>query len=298
MKKGLLLLFLAIAVIACQKDEMPAEGNDLLLLKSAPIGFEPVCDATSYTLFAGQTTDVGYLEVSNDADYLKVEYVVTAGNLTEVQLWVGTDANKVPKAKGNGAPVPGQFPWKLKEAGEYVFYIPLSSLIAGCDQNLYIYAHAVVDDQTAWSEGTSFGSSRWGWYSTYKVCCDDRKEDGDEVVCNEETGFAGSTAGKGSAWWFAFDTQGAATQPIYAGQKLTDATVTFADGKFTIDLGSWSLQDGNETVKSQGYNTLPNKRPAAGQFTMYKGADLEFNGNGSRYYVIHLDMMLCEDVEP
>jgi hypothetical protein len=121
---------------------------------------------------------------------------------------------------------------------------------------------------------------------------DDGGGDDDPNTCGEETGFGGNSAGSGSAWWFYFDTQGPMTQSIYAGQELTDGSITYdsGTGSFTIDLGSWSLQDVSEPVKAQGYSTLPNRRPAAGPFTTYKGSSLTFSGDGSRYYVIHLDL--------
>jgi hypothetical protein len=116
----------------------------------------------------------------------------------------------------------------------------------------------------------------------------------EELVCHDETGWGGSTAGAGRAWWYAFDTQGAPTQPIYAGQQLTDGTVTYDGTNLIIDLGSWTLQAVDEPVKVQGYNTLPTSRPAPGQFTTYKGTSLTVQGNNSRYYAIHLDMRHCE----
>lgn len=116
-----------------------------------------------------------------------------------------------------------------------------------------------------------------------------------EIVCQYETGWGGLSKGAGKAWWYYFDTQGAWTQPIYAGQQLTDGTITYDGTNITIDLGSWELNPNTtESVKAQGYNTLPTKRPAAGLFTLYKGTSLTFPGNGSRYYAIHLDLQQCE----
>ena len=67
------------------------------------------------------------------------------------------------------------------------------------------------------------------------------------------------------------------TQPIYAGQNLTDGTVTCNEaGQLSINLGSWSQQDRAETVKVQCYHEgqLPSTRPPAGQFTTFKGTEL------------------------
>jgi len=115
--------------------------------------------------------------------------------------------------------------------------------------------------------------------------------------CKTETAWGGDSAGGGSAWWYYFDTQGDATQAIYAGQKETDGTITYdaVNDVIYINLGSWSLQDDGEAVKVQGYDVIPGSRPSAGLFTTYKGTNLAVPGDGSRYYAIHLDVQLCED---
>lgn len=115
-----------------------------------------------------------------------------------------------------------------------------------------------------------------------------------------ETAFGGETEGSGAAWWFAFDTNGDAQQPIYAGQELVpDAYVTYSGGNFEITLGPNMVLDSNEDepVKAQGYNTLPSSRPVAGLFSLYKGTSLTFNGNGSTYYVIHLDVLVKQQCD-
>ena len=113
-----------------------------------------------------------------------------------------------------------------------------------------------------------------------------------------ETAFGGDYPGSGPAWWYYFDTEGPATQAIYAGQKLVPgATVTYEDGTITIVLGpNMDLQDGSQTVKIQGYgeNELPKFRPAAGLFTTYKGSELVIDVPDYRYFVIHLDVIVYE----
>lgn len=111
--------------------------------------------------------------------------------------------------------------------------------------------------------------------------------------CQEETAWGGDFEGGGKAWWYYFDTQGPAVQSIYAGKEKTDGTVFWDGTNLTINLGSWSLQNVDEPVKVQGYNTIPDTRPEAGLFTTYKGSDLKVTGDGSRYYAIHLDVELC-----
>jgi hypothetical protein len=73
----------------------------------------------------------------------------------------------------------------------------------------------------------------------------------------------------------------------------TDGTVTRNGTDLVINLGSWELQAVSEPVKVEGYDEIPSSRPSAGLFTLYKGTDLTIAGNGSRYYAIHLDVMLC-----
>jgi hypothetical protein len=132
-------------------------------------------------------------------------------------------------------------------------------------------------------------------------------------TCSEETAFGGEAAGAGNAWWFAYDTEVGGAQAIYAGQKAVEgASVEVVDDVIYITLGdNMKLQEvtcatttnkrgvtstkcNDEQVKVQGYDTLPSSRPAAGLFTTYKGRDVVIQGNGSRYYVIHLDAEVCE----
>jgi VCBS repeat-containing protein len=156
------------------------------------------------------------------------------------------------------------------------------------------YAEA-VDDETGCAS-----ADRTKVTLTLKDCTNG----GNEFFCQgEQTAYGGSNGkdvDQNGAWWYYFDTQGDAVQPIYAGQKLTNGTVTYdkvAD-KITIDLGDWSLQIGDETVKVLGYNTLPVSRPpnggGPGSARFYAGTGLEIQGNGSRYYVIHLDVVCSE----
>lgn len=119
-----------------------------------------------YDLFAGQTILVGQLMVTNDEEYLYVTYQASEGQLfTETHLYVGT-LEGLPVNK-KGTPVPGHFPYKSTDefgVSEVTFTIPLADL-----EDCYIIAaHAAMEsEETAWSFGTEFASSRWGWYSEY-----------------------------------------------------------------------------------------------------------------------------------
>lgn len=122
-------------------------------------------------------------------------------------------------------------------------------------------------------------------------------------VGSEETAWAGDLEGAGNAWWFYFDTEGPATQAIYAGQNLVPgASITFVDAPgenyFVITYGpNMTTQNVSETVKIEGYDVIPSVRPAAGQFT-YKedGSPTEvFVGTYDyRYYAIHLDVIVLD----
>ena len=88
------------------------------------------------------------------------------------------------------------------------------------------------------------------------------------------------------------------TYPIYSGQTaVAGASVTYNAATYviTVNLGNqMQLQNVLEPVKVEGYNTLPSSRPAAGLFTLYKGTNLTVQGNNSNYYVVHLDVEVCD----
>ena len=123
-------------------------------------------------------------------------------------------------------------------------------------------------------------------------------EDFNDTEWVNETAFVGSDLGDGVAWWYYFDNTVNVSHPIYAGQQLVEgASANYIDGVLTIELGpNMILQNGNETVKIQGYNEdeLPSSRPAAGLFTTYKGNDLIIELDYYDYYVIHLDVSVIQ----
>ena len=129
--------------------------------------------------------------------------------------------------------------------------------------------------------------------------CDSPEYPCDEL--DEQTAFGGDTGfniGKPGAWWYAFDIENGLTQDIYAGQTIKIGSITYdKDGKtLTINLaGNAILMPGNdESVKIQGYNLLPTKRPSAGHFG-YKGTDLIVSVEDSPFYVVHLDVLVCKE---
>jgi len=104
--------------------------------------------ATKANLIAGQNIIVGCVYVWNDTDNLYVKYEITEEGwcLDETHLAVATSLEGIPQADG-GNPPPGQFPYMHEDLSCVTsdFYtIPLDTLEAGCETNLYIAAHAVV----------------------------------------------------------------------------------------------------------------------------------------------------------
>jgi hypothetical protein len=122
----------------------------------------------TYTLWAGQNIEVGYVEVENDGSDLSVKYIITEPGwiITETHLYVGKNAPPTSS--------PGQFPYDDFDAvylddTEVDYLIPLVSIDSysmklnkkgkatgvmiadgdpgvDCDDEIYIAAHAVVEN--------------------------------------------------------------------------------------------------------------------------------------------------------
>lgn len=87
------------------------------------------------------------------------------------------------------------------------------------------------------------------------------------------------------------------TVALYAAENIEIGTVSFssvADEKVTITIqftpdSGWELQDGDETLKIQGYNSAPVGNPAPGLFK-YKSNELSVEVAAYDYYGVHLDV--------
>ncbi len=169
-----------------------------------------VCGKTTWQLTGGQSIDVGTVTVANDADYLYIEYETKDGwTLEDVQAWVGTDLDNLPRAGGGGAPINGHFPFKAGSLSTtiYTFKISFDELlvqdkpIANLCPNpwsLYVVTHASVtkpDGSGGTQSETAFGGDnpvdvgdpgRWWFYGQYEVCCTVNPP----VMASCETGFA------------------------------------------------------------------------------------------------------------
>lgn len=166
---------------SCQNEEILVLPEETLQLKSGMPGYVPICDPIAYDLIAGQNLVVGKMKVSNNANILNVEFEAKELlKFSEVQLWVGTNINNVPMNK-NKIPLPGKFTYKAENLDEYCFSIQLSDiyeipemLLEG--KPIFLFAHLKVkninDDEyeSAWSDGITLDSQRWGTYSEFSCC--------------------------------------------------------------------------------------------------------------------------------
>lgn len=125
-----------------------------------------------------------------------------------------------------------------------------------------------------------------------KVTVECRAKFQDETAWGGDTGFNIMAPGQ---WWYIFDTSGATTQTIWAGQTINVGYVTVSEAvggyrTITINLtGGWILQSVSEPVKIQGYNEIPTSAPAPGGFA-HKGSALVVQVPDYAFYAIHLDV--------
>ena len=289
-----------MVAFSCSKEKTDAPKANQNVLKSIVY-----CGSTTdYPFIAGQFTNVGTVNIGNDATNYYISITTTAGNeMLETHLWYGCAP---PTERG----APGQYSVIHENLGGVLtdtYIVPRADIVCennDCGATVYFKVHAkLVTDETAMG-GTIVTSqdASGSWYGSiaYTIqCCTPPP---DVYTCTNETAFGGTIKGAGKAWWFIFDTQTTSSATIWAGQTMNAGSVTYnaLAGTFTISLADgWSLVDVvnglpyTEPVKAQGYAVYPTSRPAAGLFTTYKGTSLTFAGNGSRYYDIQLDVKHC-----
>ena len=168
------LIFLALS---CSKDDnLAIPETDQQARSPEQIALTPCGTPLTVDLIAIQTMDIGSVEVSNTADNLYVTYSSEDGWLMlNTHLFVGefTDLPMTP----SGNPKVGDFPYKEVFSNyptEVTFEIPLSLLT----ENYTIAAHAelaliedgvIVEEVTAWGEGTTFPGKNWATYFSYTL---------------------------------------------------------------------------------------------------------------------------------
>jgi len=176
---GAIMLFavLGLMTVGCDKMMNPLQGDPSGRVSAAS---HMVCgDTTRVILYAGQTIDVGTVEVWNCSQNICVRYTTTGGwVMTETHLAIATSLGGIPQKNGN--PIPGHFPYHAVHnppVTEYTYCVPLGSWTPGTE--LYIAAHAVVklldgngnviQQQTGWGDGEDFPGKNWATYLRYTV---------------------------------------------------------------------------------------------------------------------------------
>lgn len=183
------ILLIATVLFSCKKADVPLTQkpadinlqvaevrlNETVLGKSG----DPQNFNTSVTLVAGQHINAGNIEVTNDDEYIYVTYATANGyTLTQTHLYVGNCA-LIPVTRA-GNPIPGQFPNATahRNITSYMYRVPISAITignCGC-----IAAHAVVqkldakgkviDEQTAWGQGTRINPTGGNWGMKFEYC--------------------------------------------------------------------------------------------------------------------------------
>jgi hypothetical protein len=152
---------------------------------------------------------------------------------------------------------------------EYEFVIPIADVFtltnSFCEKQLYIYAHAAVEPvpgsgvqegETAWSFGTPFSGPRWGWYSTYTICC---AKTPPPAEFRSETAFGKFTKANGG---FVFTTGKNSNPEKYPSLNLTQNrwgwAGNLAQGSYVADLfaGAGLNNVSNATLVGKLYVTV------------------------------------------
>lgn len=169
---ALLLLVLFAGLYSCSDKITSDETTTIAQANVAPAASVlKTASLQSFTLWAGQTTNVGNITVTNDASNIYVTYTLTnGGTFGTLHLWIGTDLATVPSTP-NGTPIPGQFPYSFNASGlsTYTFTVPFQVL---CEASVYVVAHAEVGGETAFAGGTPINvgdAGRWWYYVECKV---------------------------------------------------------------------------------------------------------------------------------
>lgn len=154
------------------------------------------CGYTTWTLWAGQTKNVGTVTVSNDSVNLYITYAlsdeqVAAGTtFGELHAWAGSSLEGLPGG-GTSRPSPGlmaQRPGgaRFDATGKtsYTFIMPLVGKIVDqetCGATLFVVTHAEInyagggekDGDTAYGGDKPGAGNAWWYYGEYTVCCDE-----------------------------------------------------------------------------------------------------------------------------
>lgn len=152
-------------------------------------------------------------------------------------------------------------------------------------------------------EPSAYSAFGFHWYNIHQTIVKNFCFFGDicltqDPVYQEETAYGGNTPGSTSnPWWYYYTAADGNPQNIFAGQYETDGTVSYnaETGYLNINLGSWDLQQGNETVKINSYQNAPINWTPPGQFQIKTNQLSVDVGENHNYLIIHLDIEKQED---
>lgn len=221
---------------SCQKDEVLNLPEENLQLKSAP--GQSVCQPEYISLTTRQNTDVGYLVIFNDIDFLYVTFVANDSyTISETHLWAGVNEEDVPK-NGNDIPTPGRFPFHSAISTDHSFTINLSDIYLKSEilegKPVYLFAHSVLtnnetkETESAWSAGETFETQRWGSYSVVQCC----NPEGNPSGCYPHVANCGNML-NGELY---YDNTSGGDQNIYADNGEIAGTLIYNNDKFYFNF--------------------------------------------------------------
>lgn len=260
------IFIVALAMTSCSK-ENDLQTDDMEALDYVVIANE---NYEGQTLFAGQTIDIGKVNVAVVNDAIEVTYDIMAADweLTEAQLWLGRVKEEMPQTR-NGNPKIGNFPFNAGDitgATSWTFVKPLSELgitnTNTCeDFTVFFAAHAsvrrvdangnVVQTETAWGDGYRL-VDRGSWATGFQIdfkCINEDVTGGPSESCETAFAFGGAANcflsidedGDGNGdfnrwgWYIGPLSQGTTTYDIYAGAGQCDLTKGTNVGTLTVN---------------------------------------------------------------
>ncbi|HEY9113561.1 MAG TPA: hypothetical protein VIN10_02610 [Bacteroidales bacterium] len=272
-KQILSIAIIAVAIVSCNQNEVSTPKDQI----DGGLKTNPLCGCTDFLLNDAAGNSLGTLNVYNEQAGPYFRFFSETG-ITAVYVWMGTDLSQMPNDYLN-------FPFTRTQSAKRVqISFGFNAINGACGNDYYFSAYAVLQDGTVISASDIYSS----------ICCTDPYCE----TYQTETAFGGNSVGAGNAWWYYYKVADGGPQTIYAGQSIEIGTVNFSNGQIIINFtGGWELTDDSESVKIQGYTTLPSRRPPAGRFTTYKGTSLVVSVPSFPYYIIHLDVQGCTDPE-
>jgi len=230
-------LYIAAHAVVCK----PREGEGEWMFAQGVL--------TTVTLWAGQHIDSGTVTVAIEGENLVVTYETKDGwELIETQLYVGT----TPPSTA----APGQFPYKHSPLDPPVttdqYSIPLSDFGVGCDDTLYLAAHATVQKdlgggqyqtETGWGEGEQIDGG-WAMYFSVTVTCECVPPE--PPIC--ETAWADGVDFPGKNWatYFTYTVQGWNVEGEWVIR-------VYYGGTYDHDFVFSAVQSGGEFTGTGGY---------------------------------------------